>query len=186
MYSVCDSGLEAFFCNSSRILRGIVLLKWERPSLKRNRLHVLVWHAVISTTESCLYLTPSRLRATGCHSRSFMAFGFYMELETTDGGHIVITIRVVLKGVTAGLIPITHLLYQHVPRGKWVRGRVFGQLLWRSGKEMAQLCGPGGDAESGLHHRFLPAQCHNTAARYPHGQVWSTSNSAGGQVMIVK
>uniref|UniRef100_A0A4W6DG14 Uncharacterized protein n=1 Tax=Lates calcarifer TaxID=8187 RepID=A0A4W6DG14_LATCA len=54
-----------------------------------------------------------------------------------------------------------------------------------SGKiNMAQLRGPGGDAESGLHHRLLLAQRHHAAARYPDGQVWAAPNSPGGQVSI--
>lgn len=51
---------------------------------------------------------------------------------------------------------------------------------------MAQLRGPGGDAESGLHHWLLLTQRHHPAARYPNGQVWATANSPGGQVMVVK
>lgn len=48
---------------------------------------------------------------------------------------------------------------------------------------MAQLRGPGGDAESGLHHWLLPAQRHHPAARYTDGQVWATPNSPDGQVI---
>lgn len=51
---------------------------------------------------------------------------------------------------------------------------------------MAQLRGPGGDAESGLHHWLLLAQRHHPAARYPDGQVRPTPNSPGGQVMVGK
>lgn len=67
-----------------------------------------------------------------------------------------------------------------------VRGRAVGQLLWRRGGGVAQLRGPGGDAESGLHHRLLLAQRHHPAAWYPDGQVRATPNSTGGQVMVLE
>lgn len=51
---------------------------------------------------------------------------------------------------------------------------------------MAQLCGPGGDAEFGLHHWLVLAERHHTSARYPDGQVWAPPDPPGGQVMLVK
>lgn len=49
---------------------------------------------------------------------------------------------------------------------------------------MAQLCGPGGDAEFGFHHWLLLVECDHTATRYPDGQVWATPNPTGGQVIV--
>ncbi len=51
---------------------------------------------------------------------------------------------------------------------------------------MAQLRGPGGDAESGFHNWLLLAECHHPATRYPDGQVWAAPHTPGGQVMVVK
>lgn len=51
---------------------------------------------------------------------------------------------------------------------------------------MDQLCGPGGDAESGLHHWLILAQCYHSTTWDPDGQVWATPNSSGGQVMGIK
>lgn len=48
---------------------------------------------------------------------------------------------------------------------------------------MAQLRGPGGDAEPRLHHRLVPAQRHHPASRHPDGQVWAAPAAPGWQVM---
>lgn len=50
---------------------------------------------------------------------------------------------------------------------------------------MAQLRGPGGDAESGFHHWLLPAECHHTSTGRPDGQVWAAPHPPGRQVMAV-
>lgn len=81
---------------------------------------------------------------------------------------------------------LTARLSNQLSRSERVCRRLLGQLLLRRGGGVAQLRGPGGDAESGLHHRLLLAQCHHPATRYPDGQVWSAPNSPGGQVMVVK
>lgn len=51
---------------------------------------------------------------------------------------------------------------------------------------MAQLRGPGGDAESGLHDWLVLTERHHSAARYPDGQVWTAPNSPDGQVVLIQ
>lgn len=72
-----------------------------------------------------------------------------------------------------------------VPRRERLRGGVLGQLvLQRPRGGMAQLCGPGRDAESGFHHRLLPAERHHASARHPDGQVWTTPHPSDGKVKL--
>ena len=47
---------------------------------------------------------------------------------------------------------------------------------------VAELCGPGGDAQPGLHNRLLPAERRNTSTGHPHGQIRAPSSQADRQV----
>uniref|UniRef100_A0A8C5CUS2 Solute carrier family 43 member 1a n=1 Tax=Gadus morhua TaxID=8049 RepID=A0A8C5CUS2_GADMO len=61
-------------------------------------------------------------------------------------------------------------------------GGLPGQRLEPGEGEVAELRGPGGDAEPGLHHRLLPAQRHHPAAGHPDGQVRAAAHPAGRQL----
>lgn len=77
--------------------------------------------------------------------------------------------------------PVT--MPSNLPHRERFGGRVLGQLIrGRPGGRVAQLCGPGGDAEFGLHHRLLPAERHHASAWHPDGQVWATPHPPGRKV----